>query len=682
MSRAREKAMHLTLNDLLAQGVAPEEAESLLPRLEAAACAGSPDAIWREISQTILTPLHPFALHQFLFAKVYEHWNLRQGPPPAWLPTPESIGESNIARFMRERRLATYRELHDWSVQNRAGFWESLVREVGIRFAQPFTRVCDPSSSVQSPRWFVGGKLNIVDSCFLAPVDQPAILHEREGGAIRTMTVGELRTLTNRVSNGLIRAGFHPGDAVAIDMPMNAASVAIYLGLVQAGLVAVSIADSLAPEEVAVRLKLSDAKAIFTQDVLRRGGKELLLYQKVLAAQPPRAIVVPAGSALKAPLSGGDLSWESFLAADASFTPLPRDPDDATNILFSSGTTGEPKAIPWTQTTPIKCIADGWFHQDIRPGERIAWPTNLGWMMGPWLIYASLVNRAAMAIYEGAPSGREFGQFISDAKVSMLGVIPSLVKTWRTTRSMEGLDWSAIRRFSSTGECSNSDDMFYLMHLAGYKPVIEYCGGTELGGGYVSATMVEPNVPSTFTTPCLGVDFLILDEAGKPADQGEVFLIPTSIGMSTRLLKRNHDDVYYVGVPSGPQGVVLRRHGDYLEKLPNGMFRVLGRADDTMNLGGIKVSSAEIERVLNGLPGVVETAAVAVPPPGGGPSLLWIFAVAPTLDHDVLLTEMRRAIRDHLNPLFKIEKLVLVDALPRTASNKVMRRMLRDQVRS
>jgi acetyl-CoA synthetase len=673
--------MHLTLDDLIARGIAPEEAQSLLPRIQAAEKVGPPDTIWRKISQSILSPRLPFAFHQFLFAWVYEQWDHRQGPPPAWSPTPGSIRETNVARFMLKRGIHNYQELYDWSTRQRGAFWESFVQEVGIRFAQPFAQVYDRSAPVRSPRWFVRGKLNIVDSCFLAPSDQPAILHQREGESIRTMTAGELRTLTNRVSNGLIRAGFRPGDAVAIDMPMNAAAVAIYLGLVQAGLVAVSIADSLAPEEVAVRLKLADAKAIFTQDVLRRGGKELPLYQKVLAAEPPRAIVLPAGSALRVPLSGGDLSWESFLAADAAFTPLPRDPDDVTNILFSSGTTGEPKAILWTQTTPIKCVADGWFHQDIQPGERIAWPTNLGWMMGPWLIYASLVNRAAMAIYEGAPSGPEFGQFVSDTKVSLLGVIPSLVKTWRTTGCIEGLDWSAIRRFSSTGECSNPDDMLYLMHLARYKPIIEYCGGTELAGGYISATMVQPNAPSTFTTPCLGVDFLILDEAGEPANHGEAFLIPPSIGMSTRLLKRNHDEVYYAGTPDGPSRDLLRRHGDYLEKLPNGMFRVLGRADDTMNLGGIKVSSAEIERVLNGVPGVVETAAVAVPPPGGGPSLLWIFAVAPNADRDALLTTMRQAIRDHLNPLFKIEDLALLDALPRTASNKVMRRLLRDQVR-
>jgi acetyl-CoA synthetase len=673
--------MSPTLEQLIDHGVSADEARVLLPRLDAAWRDRSAQAIWSTISQEILTPRHPFALHQFLFAKVYEQWDRRsQGPPPAWLPTTDSIQSTNVAHFMAMRGISDYSALHAWSAKNRAAFWETFVSEIGIRFAKPFSQVLDLSAGVQAPRWFIGAKMNIVESCFTAPADEPAVLHQREGESLQCMAHGELRALVNRVSNGLVRAGLKQGDGVAIDMPMNAAAVAIYLGIVKAGGVVVSIADSLAPEEVAVRLQLSDSKAIFTQDILRRGGKELPLYLKVIAAQPPRTIVLPAGPTLAVSLRDGDLTWDTFLSPDEQFTPLPRDPDDLTNVLFSSGTTGEPKAIPWTQTTPLKCVADAWFHHDIQPGERIAWPTNLGWMMGPWLIYASLINQAAMAIYDGAPTGRDFGQFITHCGVSMLGVIPSLVKTWRSTRCMDGLDWSRIRRFSSTGECSNPDDMLYLMHLAGYKPIIEYCGGTEIAGGYVAATMVQPNAASTFTTPCMGLDFEILDEEGRPANLGEAFLVPPSIGMSTRLLKRDHDAVYYAETPKGPHGETLRRHGDYIERLPGGYFRAHGRADDTMNLGGIKVSSPEIERVLNAVPGVVETAAVAVPPPGGGPSLLWIFAVPQVAaERAVLLAELRRALRDHLNPLFKIENLVLLDSLPRTASNKVMHRLLRDQ---
>ncbi len=143
---------------------------------------------------------------------------------------------------------------------------------------------------------------------------------------------------------------------------------------------------------------------------------------------------------------------------------------------------------------------------------------------------------------------------------------------------MEGLDWSRIRLFSSTAEPSTPEEMLYLMSLAGYKPIIEYCGGTEIGGGYLTGTMVQPCSPGTFTTPALGLELVILDD-GKPADRGEVYLIPPSIGLSNDLLNYDHAKEYYAGVPQGPGGEVLRRHGDQIERLPGGYFRHHGRID-------------------------------------------------------------------------------------------------------
>ena len=291
----------------------------------------------------------------------------------------------------------------------------------------------------------------------------------------------------------------------------------------------------------------------------------------------------------------GDITWSDFLSNVETFTAVPCDPDAHTNILFSSGTTGEPKAIPWTHTTPIKCAADAYLHHDIHPGDVLAWYSNLGWMMGPWLIYASLINRATIALYDGVPTNREFGSFVQNAKVNMLGVVPTLVRAWKRTDCMHGLDWQAIRAFSSTGECSNPEEMLYLMSLAGYKPVIEYCGGTEIGGGYVTGTRVQPAAPSTFTTPALGLDFLLFDDEGNPSDNGEVFIVPPSLGLSTMLLNADHNAVYFTETPR-PK---LRRHGDALERLADSYYRIHGRVDDTMNLSGIKVSAAEIEEVLN-----------------------------------------------------------------------------------
>ncbi len=392
-------------------------------------------------------------------------------------------------------------------------------------------------------------------------------------------------------------------------------------------------------------------------------------------------VITGAESTQPEKLRHGDVKWASFLSDNRQFEPYIAEPHEPTNILFSSGTTGEPKAIPWTHLTPIKCAVDGYLHQDVHADDRLAWPTNLGWMMGPWLIYASLVNRATMALYGGAPTGRDFGEFVHDAQVTMLGVIPSLVKTWRATDCMRGLDWSRVRRFSSTGECSNADDMLYLMSLAGYRPVIEYCGGTELGGGYIGSTMAQPNVPAAFSTASFGVGLVMQRDDDTAIEAGEIFLVPPAIGMSTELLHHDHQAVYFDGTPLGPGGETLRRHGDAMERLSGGYYRAQGRVDDTMNLGGIKVSSVEIERVVNGVSGIRESAAIAVSPAGGGPSTLWIFAVLRE-ECQASAAELRgqsqAAIRQHLNPLFEIQEFVPIDALPRTASHKIMRRLLRD----
>jgi acetyl-CoA synthetase len=325
---------------------------------------------------------------------------------------------------------------------------------------------------------------------------------------------------------------------------------------------------------------------------------------------------------------------------------------------------------------------DGRYHQDIHANDVVAWPTNIGWMMGPWLIFASLINDAAMALYEGAPHGAGFVRFIRDAGVTILGVVPSLVRAWRAAGQLVRPDWPNVRLFSSTGEPSNVEDYLWLMSRTGYRaPVIEYLGGTEIGGGHITGTVLQPASPATFTTPALGLDFVILDDHHRPVpigEAGELFLIPPSIGLSRELLNQEHDPIYYAGCPHGPSGEILRRHGDEMARLPGGFYRALGRADDTMNLGGIKVSSVELEQVLGEHPAVGECAAVAVRPGNEGADRLVVFAVLDEeMAKDRLMKELGRLLAERLNPLFRIFDLVVTPALPRTASNKLMRRSLR-----
>mmetsp|Transcript_6279 Transcript_6279/g.14843 ORF Transcript_6279/g.14843 Transcript_6279/m.14843 type:complete len:543 (+) Transcript_6279:3-1631(+) len=535
-------------------------------------------------------------------------------------------------------------------------------------------------------------------------------------------------------------------------MPMTPESIAVYLGIVKAGCVVVSIADSFSPEEIATRCMISNARAIFTQDVIFRGAKFLPMFERVLNADKiseksennasgcMKIVVLPGilhassyedkpkndtgstwtdrdsegnevplhNSVLSSMRKNHDIGWYSFLeSCSEKHTSVKRSAMDPCNILFSSGTTGDPKAIVWSHSTPIKSAIDGYYHQDIKIGEKIAWPTNIGWMMGPWLLF-QLINGASIGLFNGIASTKAFCEFVDEAEISMLGVVPSLVKSWQASDTTENCDWSKIRRFSSTGEASDPMTALWLMsRVPGYAPVMEYCGGTEIGGSFLSSTLVQKNVPAMFSTPVLGSQFLLQDNAGEPAksssfeksgdgsESGELVLVAPAVGLSTTLLNRDHYAEYYEGMPSGPNGELLRRHGDEIEYVRSSLhlreeeqnsttpyFRALGRSDDTMNIGGIKIGSVEIENVCNLVDNVLETAAIAVSEAKGGPSKLVIYTVLKNnteVDKEITKTEMQESIKGKLNPLFKISDVVISDSLPRTASNKVMRRVLRDE---
>lgn len=644
---------------------------------------------------------HP-DLYRQLWDDCFRDWdNSAVGPQPMCLPDQNDRAQANLADWLAARGLNSVAEFHQWSVDHRAEFWEQAIDRLQVRFHKPPQAILNPNDGPENPHWLPGAQLNIVESCFQAPADAAAIVFRRPGQPLASWTYARLHHRVREVAAAIRAAGFQEGDALAVVLPMTAESVALYLGIIWAGCVVVSIADSFAAPEIASRLRIANAKAVFTYDVQVRTGKTLLLYSRVAEATPLPIICLPnfpeqgpapgdrSGEAEAPELRPQDLLWTRFLAAagDSSTWPAAHNgsPIEPINILFSSGTTGDPKAIPWTQLTPIKCAIDGHCLQDIRPGHRVAWPTNLGWMMGPFLIFAALMNRATIALYEDAPLGEDFGRFIEEAKVNMLGVVPTIVKTWRTTGSMESCDWSTIHVFSSTGESSQRDDMFYLSALAGMRPVIEYCGGTEIGGGFISSTVLQPNAPSTFSTPAFGLDFLILDELNQLSDEGELFLIPPSIGLSQRLLNRDHHQTYFAETPRLATHLVLRRHGDHFRRLAGNYYLAGGRIDDTMNLGGIKISSAELERVMNRVPGVQETAAVAWSQNGGPDELVAFTVLDQAAEHPAyvaanLLKAFNDRLKSDLNPLFRVKEVRLVPALPRTASNKVMRRELRAEL--
>jgi acetyl-CoA synthetase len=645
----------------------------------------SVDQKWRDLTGILSPDQCGVDTYREIWNNLQSQWTTHpECPMPMWFPVDNIVEGANVTPWMRELGHTDFRQFHQWTIDHREAFWQQMIQRLQIRFHTACETLLENGDNPAAAKWLVGARMNIVDSCFLADPDAIAVKVQRPGQPMRHLTYAQLESLTNCVANGFINAGFKPGDAIGVVLPMTDISVALYLGIVRAGLVVVSIADSFAAPQIENRLAIAKAKAVVTYDQMTRSGKAIPLYSRVCQSTAlPIIVIAEDNGQREVQIRKQDISWTAFVDSNDQFKSHVSDSSDPINILFSSGTTGDPKAIPWTHQTPIKCAADGFIHQDIHAGHVVAWPTNLGWMMGPWLIFAALINRACIALYEDAPLGVEFGRFVEQARVNMLGVVPTIVKHWRASACMEPFDWSNIHVFSSTGESSHPEDMFYLSSLAGMKPVVEYCGGTEIGGAYITSTVVEPNVASAFSTPAVGLNVCILDENNQPADAGEMFLVPPSIGLSDRLLNRDHNKTYYKGLPKC-DGQALRKHGDQFRRLTNGYYVAGGRIDDTMNLGGIKVSSSEIERVLNRIEGIKETAAIAVSE-NGGPDQLVVYVVWETespADENELIAEMNRRLKSELNPLFRVWQIRNIELLPRTASNKVMRRKLREAYES
>ncbi|KAI3905545.1 hypothetical protein MKX01_036454 [Papaver californicum] len=477
---------------------------------------------WFEIqAQLLLKPSHPHTLHQLIYYSVYSNSDALSF---YWFPSLLQIRKTNLGRFMEthgpkllgnlyQDPITSYNLFHKFSVEHPEVYWSLALKELSIVFFQGPKCILDTTDkSKLGGIWLPGAVLNIVECCLL-PVNHPR--KDEDSVVVVWRDEGSDEFPDNHLTLKELR------DKV-IDCSYQ------ILTIVLAGFVVVSIADSFAPKEIATRLRVSKAKGIFTQDFIVRGGRKFPLYCRVVAAYSCKAIVIPAnGKDVGIQLREQDLSWKIFpssvdhLPSPNYYSPVYQPIDSVTNILFSSGTTGDPKAIPWTQLSPMSAAADSWAFCDCQIGDVFCWPTNLGW----------------------------------DAGVTILGTMPSLVKAWKNTRCMDGLDWTQIRLFASTGEASSVDDDLWLSSRSYYKPIIECCGGTELSSSYILGSLLQPQAFGAFSTASMTTGFVILDEHGVafPNDQpcvGEVGLFSVYMGATNRLLNADFEKVYVKGMPT------------------------------------------------------------------------------------------------------------------------------------
>ncbi|WP_018342403.1 AMP-binding protein [Cytophaga aurantiaca] len=609
--------------------------------------------------------------------------------PVVWTPDQYPLA-SNVSIWIKDLNLS-YPEFYDWSIKNKAKFWEHIIKSIPLKIKTPYTAILKEAADPDQTKWLQDATFNIVESCFLAKSDQTAFYYQSEQSPdIIQITYGELQKKVRACAAALNAHGIAAGDRIVLYIPFSIEAITNYLALIYIGAEPVLVADSFSAIELKKRIDIIQATTVITTDFYWYADKKISVLPKVLEANPERIILHTAeiADAYSIRNNVNDILLTDLLNFNAAATePFYHSSTDTISILFSSGTTKEPKALPWTATTPIKCAADGKLLQDIHEGDVVTWTSGMGWMMAPWLIFASLLNKASIAIYSGAYSKKEFIDFTIQTKVTVLGTIPSVVKSWRAQDFGKIPNWN-VRVFSSTGEPSDMDDYLYLLYMNNFKaPIIEYCGGTEIGGGYISSAVVLPNALSCFNTAAPGSQFILINEHKEvlsAAGSGEVFIIPPAIGLSQQLLNKNHHEEYYSELPAIKNYPLLRKHGDgfTIQQLDGiSYYKSIGRTDDSMNLGGIKISSIEIETVINKHAAVFESAAIASQDKNGGPEKLILF-IHPLLsisDISAFQNELQKMIQKELNPLFKIFAICFKENFPRTASNKLMRKELRKE---
>jgi len=633
--------------------------------------------------------------------------NLLENQPIAWTPTEDVIERAQLTKFMRQVGVSTFDELYLFSINETEKFTEEVLKFLDIKFDPPVKKLLDLSNGVEFPKWLEGAGLNITEMCLDRwqtdeMKDQPAIIWEGEEGESRQISYAELLEQVEYCAAGLRANDFGKGDAIGIHLPMMIETIIALLAIGRIGAIAVPVFSGYGVEAISSRLNAVEAKAIFTCDGFPRRGKNfnsLEIAEKAVAnCQSVKKLfvirrneeelktdnpkieeyywLINDGSDLDVGIEHLNNPQTSSMRVERTFA------EDPLIILYTSGTTGKPKGIAHTHASfPIKAAQDMAFGTDVGKGTRISWLTDLGWMMGPWLIYGALINGATICLYDGAPDYPEadrMWEFAAKHEVEILGISPTLVRSLAVhgDEPPKKHDLSSLRAFASTGEPWNPAPWWWLFEKVGDSrlPIINYSGGTEISGGILMNNPLVPIKPCGFSAPCPGMDADILNENGDSVganEVGELVIKKPWIGMARGFWKERtrYLETYW----NRFEGVWV--HGDWAMKDADGHWFILGRSDDTLKVAGKRVGPAEVESLLVAHPLVTEAAVIGVPDDIKGTKMI-AFVVLKNEGED-LETELKQLVAKDMGKPLAPSKIHFVSAIPKTRNAKVMRRVIR-----
>ncbi len=615
--------------------------------------------------------------------------------PVAWHPDPESIAQLNLSRFMRKHGIASLDDLQRKSVADIEWFWDAVLKDLGIRFRKPYSSVVEVGDNPAFAEWCVGGRMNIVDSLLDRWVederssDTTAIIWEGEAGQTRSLTYRELNEEVSKCANALRALGAQRGEAIGLYMPMSIEIVVAFLATVKLGCVVLPLFSGYGPEAVATRLADADAKILFAANGFLRRGKPVNMKQVAdvaLDGTNVRTVVVVSHIELDVPLkTGRDVRWEDVVPrASAEAATVDTAADDVLMIIYTSGTTGRPKGAVHTHCGfPVKAAQDMFHAMDVRPGDVMYWMSDMGWMMGPWLVFGTLAIGATMVVYDGAPDYPSAGRTWESCEkhgVTHLGLSPVLVRALKQhgPEPVHGADLSSLRAVCSTGSPWDPESWLWLFEnvLGRSKPILNYSGGTEISGGILCGNFFRPLKPCSFSGPVPGMDVDVVDESGASVRGlvGELIIRQPWIGMTRGFWndEQRYLDSYWRKLP----GVWL--HGDFALVDDDTLWYVLGRSDDTIKVAGKRLGPAEVEAVANAVEGVAESAAIGVPDEMKGEALV-VYCVPQATPEDAehIRSTVSDRVADALGKPLRPREVFFTASLPKTRNAKIMRRLIR-----
>jgi acetyl-CoA synthetase len=571
-----------------------------------------------------------------------------------------------------------------------------VLQYLDIQFQRDYSQVVDLSAGIQFPQWCVGGQLNIVHNCVDKWASNPstrdnyAIIWEGEEGKSLKLTYSELSNEVNRCANGLRELGMGKGDTIALFMPMTPEIAIALLAIAKIGGIILPLFSGYGVGAIATRLIDAEAKALFTADGFFRRGKTIALKPIVdeAALQVPSLEHVIVLKRVEIPtylLNGRDQWWHDLIPRQSPVADIePTEAEDVLMVIYTSGTTGQPKGAVHTHCGfPVKAAQDMAFGTDVHLGDILYWMTDMGWMMGPWLIFGTTLLGATCFIYDGAPDypgPDRLWAMVDRHHISGLGVSPTLIRTLMAQgeEHVKAHDLSTLKIFASTGEPWNPDPWMWLFEVVGerQRPIINYSGGTEISGGILMGNPILPLKPAAFSAPCPGMAADVFDEMGTPVRNqvGELVIRQPWIGMTRGFWKnrQRYLDTYW----SRWENIWV--HGDWAAIDEDGLWYILGRSDDTIKVAGKRLGPAEVESVLVNHPAVNEAAAIGIPDVIKGSAVVCFCVLTDAFKaDDTLRAELQAKITTEMGKPLKPKDIKFVTDLPKTRNAKVMRRIIR-----